>query len=57
MERDDALKQEKEVVVAQRFHRLADHSDFSEASLKEGLSKKPRVIARLNTAIKIFSGQ
>lgn len=39
----------------QCYQRLVKHDAFSEASLREGLSKKPRVIARLDTAIKIFA--
>ncbi len=51
-----ALKEATADVVAARFHALVGHEDFSELSLKEGLSKKPRVIARLNTAVRIFAG-
>lgn len=43
-------------VVAARFQALLNHNDFSEISLKEGLSKKLRVIARLETATHIFAG-
>lgn len=39
-----------------RYKRLLAHPEFSETALKEGLSKKPRVIARLNTAVRIFGG-
>jgi hypothetical protein len=39
-----------------RYEQLTNHDEFSEAALKEGLSKKPRVTARLNTAASIFSG-
>ncbi len=52
----DALKEASADVVAARFQPLLGHEDFSEMSLKEGLSKKPRVIARLNTAAGIFAG-
>lgn len=52
----EALKFEAPTAVAERFNRLVAHDDFSEASLKEGLSKKPRVIARLRTAINVFAG-
>ena len=34
---------------------LLAHPEFSEGALREGLSKKQRVIERLNTAIKIFA--
>jgi hypothetical protein len=52
----DSLKEEEAGVVAQRFQTLINHPDFSETSLKEGLSKRPRVIARIHTAINIFAG-
>ena len=52
----DALRAATVDVVASRFDALVKHEDFSELSLKEGLSKKPRVIARLNTAARIFAG-
>lgn len=37
------------------YNELLAHPEFSEGSLREGLSKKHRVIERLNTAIKIFA--
>jgi hypothetical protein len=52
----DLLRHEQPAVVAQRFQSLVDHNEFSEASLKEGLSKKPRVVSRLQTAARIFAG-
>lgn len=52
----EVLKEATKEVVAERFNALIAHEDFSEASLREGLSKKPRVIARLNTAARIFAG-
>ena len=53
----DALANETSETLQARFKSLQVHAEFSEAALKEGLSKKPRVIARLQTATKIFSGQ
>jgi hypothetical protein len=44
-------------ILLEKLNALLAHEDFSEASLKEGLSKKPRVVARLNTAVGIFSGE
>lgn len=38
-----------------RHTELLAHPEFSEGALREGLSKKQRVIERLNTAIKIFA--
>ena len=43
--------------VAVRFKMLTEHPDFSEKALKEGLSKKPRVAARLHTSCEIFAGR
>lgn len=43
-------------VVRSRFEALQAHPEFSEQALKEGLSKKPRVAARLATATRIFAG-
>lgn len=53
----EALNQVDGATVAQRFQALIRHENFSELSLKEGLSKKPRVVARLNTAEQIFAGK
>lgn len=39
-----------------RYRKLIQHDDFSEGALREGLSKKLRVIERLDTAIAIFAG-
>lgn len=52
----DALINKDASVLRTRYKGLTSHAEFSEASLKEGLSKKPRVIARLNTATRIFAG-
>jgi hypothetical protein len=52
----EALREAAADVVAGRLQALLNHDDFSEMSLKEGLSKKPRVVARLNTAARIFAG-
>jgi hypothetical protein len=52
----DALIAAPPAVARSRFEQLASHQEFSELALKEGLSKKPRVIARLNTATRIFAG-
>ena len=39
-----------------RFDELLAHPDYSESALREGLAKKPRVLARLATAESIFAG-
>lgn len=38
-----------------RYKELLAHPEFSEGALREGLSKRQRVIDRLNTAIEIFT--
>ena len=38
------------------LHKLQNHAQFSDESLAEGLSKKPKVDERLAAAIRIFSG-
>jgi hypothetical protein len=43
--------------VRARFDKLLSLDEFSELALKEGLSKKPRVISRLNTAVRVFAGK
>lgn len=52
-----AIKDEAASVLRARYLRLTAHEEFSEAALKEGLSKKARVISRLSTAERIFSGE
>lgn len=42
-------------VASQSYNELVKHPHFSEAALREGLSKKLRLIERLDTAIKIFA--
>lgn len=37
------------------YQQLINHPDFSESALREGLSKKQRVIDRLTTAVHIFA--
>lgn len=39
------------------YERMINQPNFSEASLKEGLSKRMRVVERLKLAIQIFSGE
>lgn len=43
--------------VSRRYDALMNHDRFSEDELAEGLSKKPKVDERLDTAIRIFAGQ
>jgi hypothetical protein len=52
----DSLENEDGPTLQSRFRDLLAHPDFSETSLKEGLSKKQRVIARLHIAANIFRG-
>jgi hypothetical protein len=53
----DVLPTVTKATIKQRYERLTDDPEFSDAALREGLSKKPRVISRLNTAIRIFAGK
>ena len=53
----DLLDSESAAKVRSKYQRLLANPEYSEAALKEGLSKKPRVTARLATAIKIFAGR
>lgn len=50
-----ALQDEPTPVAVERFKNLVHHEHFADNALREGLSKKPRVIERLNTAIAVFS--
>jgi len=43
-------------VLRSRYKKLIAHAEFSDTALREGLSKKPRVIARLAAAIDVFAG-
>jgi hypothetical protein len=50
------LSQQRPSMIRHKYKELANDEEFSEQSLKEGLSKKQRVITRINTAIRIFRG-
>jgi len=52
----DSLRAMEATLVRSRFDEMRSHQEFSELALKEGLSKKQRVITRLNTATRIFAG-
>lgn len=49
------IKNFSESQLQEKYKSLLAHQEFSESALREGLSKKPRVIARLNTAIDMFA--
>lgn len=51
-----ALEAKKPAEVKAMYQKLTEHEHFLEASLTEGLSKKPKVIERLTTAEQIFAG-
>lgn len=51
----DYLSSQPASTVKSYYHSMISHEEFSEASLKEGLSKKTRVISRIDIAIKAFS--
>lgn len=44
------------LVVARYYDRMVKNENFDEASLSEGLSRKQKVIDRMDAAIRIFSG-
>lgn len=52
----DILSSQSTSHIKNKAQKVTSHNVFSEKSLTEGLSKKPRVIERLDTAIQIFSG-
>jgi hypothetical protein len=51
-----ALADESDAVLRSRYKKLVNHSEFSDTALREGLSKKPRVAARLAAAVAVFAG-
>jgi hypothetical protein len=51
----DALSQETPGRLRKRYEALLGHDEFSDTALREGLSKKPRVIARLAAAASVFA--
>lgn len=51
-----ALAGQPAQVLKTRYDKLINHPEFSEAALREGLSKRTRVIDRLTTAVNIFAG-
>jgi hypothetical protein len=51
-----ALAGQPAQVLQTRYDKLINHPEFSEAALREGLSKRARVIDRLTTAVNIFAG-
>jgi hypothetical protein len=51
------LNSESTKSLKTKYDKLCSHAEFSESSLREGLSKKPRVAARLAAAISVFSGK
>jgi hypothetical protein len=50
----DTISADSATTLRARFRQLTSHEEFSEAALREGLSKRPRVTARLATAARIF---
>ena len=51
----DALSEASPDDVRAGYDSLINHPNFSEDSMKEGLSKKQRVVDRIDTAIQLFS--
>lgn len=52
----DLLQNENDSTLRARYRKLINHAEFSDSALREGLSKKPRVNARLAAAVGIFAG-
>lgn len=53
----DFLEKQTDVQNRSLYRKLANSQEFSESSLKEGLSGKTKVIDRLNLAARVFSGR
>jgi len=51
----DYLEKSSPSIIQRKYRELHKNEQFSSEALTEGLSKRPRVIERLNTAIKIFA--
>jgi Protein of unknown function DUF262 len=51
------LATETDHVLQERYQKLVTDNEFSDTALREGLSKKPRVLARLAAAVSIFAGK
>lgn len=51
------LETQNQDAIQSLYDKMTDHYEFSEQRLREGLAGKERVIARISTAKKIFSGQ
>ena len=53
----DTLKTLPRQRLREKFAELLESEEFSDEKLKEGLSGKPRVLGRISTAERVFSGQ
>ena len=51
----EKVRLEEADVLQKKFQDLVSHEDFSETLIREGLSKRQRVIDRLDTAVSIFA--
>lgn len=51
----DTLKALDKIAVKAKYDQMLTHEEFSDARLSEGLSGKPRLIARMNAAIAAFA--
>jgi Protein of unknown function DUF262 len=50
----DALRTLSPDLVRTRYQALINHIEFTDSALREGLSKRPRVVARLAAAVAVF---
>ncbi len=53
----DTLENVRGLVAQSYYSRLRSNDGFSESALTEGLSKKPKVLDRLNLAVRNFRGE
>ena len=52
----ETLEAESDQALRACYQALLNHAEFNDSALREGLSKKPRVNARLAAAVNIFAG-
>lgn len=50
-----ALESESKARLKKRYKKMLAHKSFSDSELKEGLSQKSKVLARMNAAVSAFS--
>ena len=53
----DKLETHSNTQIRQMYDELLRSDEFADERLREGLSGRPRVLGRLSTAVRVFSGQ